>query len=186
MAWRSHGSSNATLVDALKGSGLIKSASVEQALRALDRGNYCPTNPYQDSPQRIGHWATISAPHMHAHCLSELVGHLREGGSVLDCGSGSGYLAAAFAHMVGVTGKVVGVDHIKELVDLSIENTKKADATLLDSGRLQLICADGRQGWSDGAPYDVIHVGAAAKTVPPALLEQLAPGGRLIIPVGSV
>ncbi|XP_041469463.1 protein-L-isoaspartate(D-aspartate) O-methyltransferase-like [Lytechinus variegatus] len=184
MAWRSSGESHEELITRLKENGIIKNDAVLKAMRAVDRKHYSSNSPYADSPQSIGYAVTISAPHMHAHALELLKDHLSEGKSALDVGSGSGYLTACMAIMVGSTGKVVGIDHIKELVDKSRKNIEKDNPDLLTSGRMQLVVGDGRQGYASGAPYDAIHVGAAAPTLPQALIEQLKPGGRLIIPVG--
>lgn len=71
---------------------------------AVDRGNYSKSNPYMDAPQGIGFGVTISAPHMHAHALELLKDQLTEGERALDVGSGSGYLTACMALMVGETG----------------------------------------------------------------------------------
>ena len=184
MAWRSHGQSNDDLVDNLKANGIVTSARVEAAMKAVDRGNFCAYNPYMDSPQSIGHQATISAPHMHAYALELLRDHLPEGGTVLDVGSGSGYLTACFAHMVGPTGCAVGIEHIPNLTKLSVENLNKSSPELLKEERVLLVTGDGRLGYPQKAPYDCIHVGAAAGSVPSALHDQLKPGGRLVVPVG--
>ncbi|XP_074589264.1 protein-L-isoaspartate O-methyltransferase-like isoform X2 [Curcuma longa] len=99
---------------------------------------------------------------------------------------GTGYLTACFALMVGPHGHAVGVEHIPELVASSISSIKQsAAASLLKDGVLSVHVGDGRLGWPELAPYDAIHVGAAAPEIPPALLEQLKPGGRMVIPVGS-
>ena len=137
-------------------------------MKAVDRKNYSQYNPYMDSPQSIGYGATISVPHMHAHAL-ELMNQLVEGATYLDVGSGSGYLTACVVHMVGKTGRAVGIEHIKDLTDLSIKNIQKDNPDLLKSERILLITGDGRKGYREKAPYDAIHVGAAAPIVPEAL-----------------
>ncbi|KAF5899578.1 protein-L-isoaspartate(D-aspartate) O-methyltransferase-like isoform X1, partial [Clarias magur] len=184
MSWISSGKTHPQLIRRLQEHGVIRSDRVFEAMLATDRGIYSKDYPYEDSPQSIGYKATISAPHMHAHVLEILSDKLTEGASALDIGSGSGYLTACFARMVGPTGKVVGIDHIEELVRVSVRNVQADDPELLTSGRIKLVVGDGRLGFPDGAPYDAIHVGAAAPTIPKALLEQLKPGGRLVLPVG--
>jgi protein-L-isoaspartate(D-aspartate) O-methyltransferase len=102
MAWRSHGATNAELVANLTKHGVINSDRVRAAMLATDRGDFVRdlSEAYQDCPQPIQHGATISAPHMHGHVLQLMEDKLQPGARVLDVGSGSGYLVAAFAHMV--------------------------------------------------------------------------------------
>ncbi|XP_061162383.1 protein-L-isoaspartate(D-aspartate) O-methyltransferase-like isoform X2 [Saccostrea echinata] len=186
MAWRSSGKSHVDLIDNLAKNDILKSPRVIDVMKKVDRANFAKFNPYNDSPQTIGYSVTISAPHMHAHALELLADHLTEGKRALDVGSGSGYLTACMALLVGPTGRAVGIDHIPELVSESIVNIKKDPKLipLLESGQMKLVAGDGRQGYAEDAPYDAIHVGAAAPTLPQALIDQLAPGGRLVIPVG--
>jgi len=129
---------------------------------------------------------------MHGQACEYLVDYLHPGARVLDIGSGSGYLTHVLANLVTVPGssdpgQVIGIDHIPELVELARANVSKSDdgRKLLESGKVKFITADGRLGWKEGAPYDAIHVGAAAEKLHPVLIEQLQAPGRLFIPVES-
>ncbi|CAL2045371.1 CBN-PCM-1 protein [Caenorhabditis brenneri] len=183
MAWRSSGSSNAELVENLRKYRVLASRRAYDAMMAVDRADFSPRDPYQDAPQGIGYNATITAPHMHAAALDYLQNHLVAGANALDVGSGSGYLTVCMAKMIGNTGTVVGIEHMPELVELSKKNIKKNNRELIENGNVLMIEGDGRQGFAEKAPYNAIHVGAAAKGVPKALLDQLAEGGRMMIPV---
>lgn len=203
MAWRSHGTSNASLIDNLMRHGVIKSSRIAQAMKMVDRGSFVPettyaSEAYLDSPLPIGFNATISAPHMHAHVLEVMEDKLKQGARVLDVGSGSGYLVGVIAHLLmdptcspsgGSTlqGSVHGIEHIPELVSFSKQNLKKSLFTdsLLSQGRITVEVGDGQKGLPKYAPYDCIHVGAAAPHIPEDLIMQLAPNGIMVIPVGK-
>ncbi|XP_052175948.1 protein-L-isoaspartate O-methyltransferase-like isoform X1 [Diospyros lotus] len=180
---------NKAMVEHLQHYGVLRSKKLAEVMETIDRALFVPEGnpPYVDSPMPIGYNATISAPHMHATCLQLLEGKLKPGMRALDVGSGTGYLTACFALMVGPEGRAVGIEHIPELVTSSIQNIKKsAAAPLLKKGSLSVHVGDGRLGRPASAPYDAIHVGAASPEIPPALLEQLNPGGRMVIPVGEM
>ena len=124
---------------------------------------------------------------MHAYCMEWLENKLKPGARVLDIGCGSGYLLATFYELTKKadgSAAVYGIEHVEELAEFSRVNVRKSYGAQLDNGSISVICGDGRQGYAAGAPYDAIHVGAAAATVPEALLEQLSPEGVLVIPVG--
>lgn len=187
MAWRSSGSSNKTLIENLAQNGLITSDRVKSAMLKVDRAHYAPSSAYEDSPQSIGYKATISAPHMHASACESLLELLKPGANVLDIGSGSGYLTAVLANLVGLEGSVIGIDHIQPLVDMAQTNmTKSAEGRqMLESGQVKFVLGDGRKGWKEGAPYDAIHVGAAAAEHHQELTDQLKAPGRLFVPVAE-
>lgn len=127
MAWRSSGASNEGLVANLVQNKLIESSRVQEAMLKVDRAHFAPSSAYEDSPQPIGYGATISAPHMHASACEALLPHLGPGAKVLDIGSGSGYLTAVLANLVGPSGTVIGIDHIQPLVTLALSNMKKSE-----------------------------------------------------------
>ena len=146
----------------------------------VDRAHYSPSSPYEDSPQAIGHGATISAPHMHAHACEALLPFLHPSSSVLDVGSGSGFLTHVLANLVEPGGRVVGIDHIQALVDLANRNASSNEGgrEALSTGRIKFVKGDGRKGWPEDAPYDAIHVGAAAEEAHQELIDQLKTPGR--------
>jgi len=172
------------LVNHLINTREIKSELVRNTLLIVDRAKYVPHRSYDDSPQSIGYGVTISAPHMHAICLDIFADVLKPGSRVLDVGCGSGYLTTCFARMVGEYGKVIGIDIIPQLIDLSFKNIMSDYPAALDTKLIELYRADGWKGWPQYAPYNAIHVGAAAESVPHSLVEQLALGGRMLIPIG--
>lgn len=195
MTWRSTGRTALELQENLTRACLLSADSaIQAAWGAVDRALFVPkavlSAAYQDNPLQIGHGATISAPHMHAAQLSCLRSHLQPGARCLDVGSGTGIMVALMGMLVGPTGRVVGVEHIPELASWSLSNLHNMPASsgmgaLLASQAVQVHVGDGRGGWATEAPYTCIHVGAAAPTLPAALVEQLAPGGRMVIPVGE-
>ncbi|CAL8088228.1 unnamed protein product [Calicophoron daubneyi] len=192
MAWQSSGRTHAELVNNLFKNGVLQTERVKDIMMSVDRGHFTKYNAYDDKPLSIGYSATISAPHMHAHALEALRDQLKPGAHALDVGSGSGYLTACMAMMVGPTGVAVGIEHIDELTKLAKDNVNRwyrGTSAARNSGveidrQLKLVTGDGRLGWPEDAPYDAIHVGAAAATIPDALYQQLKTGGRLICPEG--
>ncbi|CAK73958.1 unnamed protein product (macronuclear) [Paramecium tetraurelia] len=186
------------LVQNLFKKGVIKSEIVKKVLLSVDRQQFVDESDkiyaYEDYPLQIGYNATISAPHMHAYSLELLKDHLQNGVRALDIGSGSGYLCAAmFLMMKSQQSKVIGVEHVPELVEKSIKNLSQQFKIIIDRAynqqlkdkQIQIIRGDGRLGFEQEGPYQAIHVGAAAETIPQQLLEQLDKGGRMVIPVGK-
>lgn len=186
-AWTSSASSNAGLIDNLVRDGVVTSSEVEQVLRRVDRANYVVdrNTAYADAPQSIGHGVTISAPHMHAHTLERLRSRIRPGSRTLDVGSGSGYITVALALLAGPEGRCFGIERVAPLVEFAWSNVARDQGSDFSS-RVDFRVADGWAGLPEEAPFDAIHVGAAAEELPRALVEQLAPGGRLVVPVGPV
>lgn len=162
----------------------IISRSVYDSMMKVDRGDFAPNKPYQNFPQQIGYNVVISAPLLHAYCLEAMRDYLTEGSTVLDIGFGSGYLTVAMSKMMNDKGKVIGIEHIKDLYKWGINNISKHHKNLIDNKQIELILGDGRLGYKNKAPYKCIHVGAASREIPNEIINQLACGGRLVMPLG--
>jgi protein-L-isoaspartate(D-aspartate) O-methyltransferase len=130
---------------------------------------------YADRPLPIGHGQTISQPYIVA-LMTQLAG-ADPGEKALDVGTGSGYQAAVLAE---ICDHVYGIEIVEPLAKQAKERLAR-----LGYGNVTVRAGDGYRGWPDHAPFDVIIVAAAPKKVPEPLIEQLAPGGRLVIPVGD-
>jgi protein-L-isoaspartate(D-aspartate) O-methyltransferase len=157
----------------------ITDARVLQAMRDMPRHLFVPVRhramAYEDMPLPIGHEQTISQPLMVAMMTEALRLHGHE--RVLEIGTGSGYQAAVLSRLADV---VFSIERIPELA-------AQARATLAMVGimNVHVLVGDGSLGLSEHGPYDAIVVTAASPKVPPALVDQLKPDGRLVIPVGD-
>jgi len=174
----SYGGYRARLVEALRAQG-IQDLAVLRAFAATPRHRFVPAaqrhRAYEDVALPIGGGQTISRPLTQARYLEalRLTGHER----VLEVGTGSGYQTALLA---AVAAQVFSVERVRALAE-------SAQQTLREVGlaNVSLLVGDGTLGWSAYAPYDAILVAAGGPEVPPPLVEQLAPGGRLLIPLGA-
>ncbi|WP_290597630.1 MULTISPECIES: protein-L-isoaspartate O-methyltransferase [unclassified Archaeoglobus] len=155
---------------------------VYKAIKKVPRHLFVPerykTEAYVDTPLPIGYGQTISAPHMVA-IMCELL-DLQEGDNVLEVGTGCGYHAAVVAELVGKKGKVISIEYISELAEVA-----KANLPALGYDNVVIIVGDGSKGYEPEAPYDKIYVTASAPDIPKPLIEQLKPGGKMVIPVGD-
>lgn len=169
------------MVERLALQGLLHDPFVARAMERVPREAFVPPEllreAFIDAPVPIGEGQTLSAPHMVALMAQAL--DARPGHRILEVGGGSGYHAAVLAHLVAPTGRVVSVERLPGLA-------RRARETLAPLRLpVEVRVADGSEGWPAEAPYDRISVAAAAPALPPPLVEQLAPGGLLVIPVGS-
>ncbi|GAB4368302.1 MAG: protein-L-isoaspartate(D-aspartate) O-methyltransferase [Acidobacteriota bacterium] len=158
----------------------ISDERVLEAMRTVPRHLFVPEPlrdaAYQDSPLPIGHGQTISQPYIVA-LMTQLAG-AAPGKKALDVGTGSGYQAAVLAEICDE------VYTIEILCDLAEQARERLEA--LGYRNVTTRCGDGYAGWPEHAPFDVIIVAAAPEEVPQPLIDQLAPGGRLVIPVGRL
>jgi len=166
------------LVERLRAHG-IRSEAVLSRIRNVPRHLFVDealaSRAYEDTALPIGHGQTISQPYVVARMTEALLEGF-EGETVLEIGTGCGYQTAVLAPLVR---KIYSVERIPELLRKARQRLRD-----LDIYNVQFRPGDGWDGWPKYAPYDGIIVAAAAAVVPEKLLEQLAPGGRLVMPVG--
>lgn len=168
------------LIERLRSEG-ISNERVLEVMRTTPRHIFIDeamaTRAYEDSSLPIGHGQTISQPYIVAR-MTEILLENGVPDAVLEVGTGSGYQSAVLARLVS---KVYTVERINALLTRARECHRALKLNNIYSKH-----SDGSWGWPEKAPYQAIMVTAAPEQVPPTLLEQLAVGGRMVIPVGSV
>jgi len=166
------------LVETLQDKG-IRDLGVLRAIDSVPRHLFVPPTvrgrAYVDSALPIGSGQTISQPYVHARSLEHMA--LTGTERVLEIGTGSAYQTALLSQLAA---QVFSVERVPELLDRARKLLSQ-----LSISNVSVSLGDGTLGWRAYAPYDAIVVGAGAPKVPPALEEQLAEGGRLLIPVGD-
>lgn len=152
---------------------------VVRAMRRVPRHRFVSDDlvphAHEDRPLPIGYGQTISQPFIVAYMTSRL--GVRPGARALDVGTGCGYQAAVLAQLAR---EVYTVEIVPELAAQAADRL-----AVLGCHNVHVRSGDGALGWPEAAPFDAIIVSCGAPRIPPALLEQLAPGGRLICPVGA-
>ena len=158
----------------------VKDTRVLEAMRAVPRHEFVPAglreDAYVDSPLSIGHGQTISQPYIVA-LMTELA-RPSPADRALEVGTGSGYQAAVLSRLVA---RVFSVELIEPLAQSAAQLLAR-----LGYANVTVRNGDGYLGWQEEAPYDIILVTAAPEEVPAALVAQLKPGGRMVVPVGGV
>jgi protein-L-isoaspartate(D-aspartate) O-methyltransferase len=175
----------AEMVQFLREQGQLSDARIAAAFGAVPRHVFIPgvelTEAYADRavPTRFQDGVPTSAASQPA-VVATMLEHLRpaEGASILEIGAGTGYNAALLATLVGSAGRVVTVD-----IDPDVAEEAEAHLSQAGISNVEVICGDGAQGWPDNAPYDGIIVTAGASDIAPAWVGQLAPAGRLVVPL---
>ena len=157
----------------------ISEPEILDAFRAVPREEFVSLDQahlaYGDHPLPIEAGQTISQPYIVALMIQAAA--IKPGDRVLEVGAGSGYAAALISR---IAEKVIAIERQHELVEVARERLRR-----LGYGNVEIVEGDGTKGWSDEAPYDAILAAASGSHVPRSLVEQLAPNGRIVMPVGD-
>ena len=163
--------------------GYLKTPLIIEAFKNIKREDFIPEGLKDETdvnaPLPIGFGQTISQPLTVAFML-ELLGP-QPGEKILDIGSGSGWQTALLAYCVGDKGKVIGIERIKELAEFGKENIAKYN--FMKKGIVEIIYADGKDGYEKEAPFDKIIAAASARELPEAWKKQLKIGGKIVAPI---
>jgi len=174
------------LVDKLVKEKVLKTKIIVNAFYKIDRNNFVGAEfkgkAGIDIPLPIKYSQTISQPFTVAFMLELL--KPEKGDKILDVGTGSGWTAALLAGIVGPSGKVYGIERIRELKEFGQRNVSKYG--FISEGRVKMFLGDGTKGLLKYAPFDKILVSAATKEIPEALINQLKIKGRMVIPIGPL
>lgn len=175
---RPFGGARRRLIEELQGKG-IRDLGVLKAFDDVPRHMFVPSGvqhrAYEDAPLPIGHGQTISQPWVHAKYLELLALTGKE--KVLEIGTGSGFQTALLAKLAGQVFTIERIGALSDEARIALRNAG-VDGVVFRVG-------DGTLGWPEFAPFDAILVGAASPDVPAPLLEQLAVGGQLLVPIGG-
>ena len=157
----------------------ISDARVLAAMRSTPRHEFVSREmageAYEDHPVPIGHGQTISQPYIVAYMTAML--KVEQHHEVLEIGTGCGYQTAVLSQLCA---RVYTIEIVEDLARMARKNLERAGVHNVD-----FYCGDGGQGWPEARQFDRILAAAAAARIPEALLNQLAPGGRMILPVGT-
>ncbi len=171
------------LIEELKKQNWLKDPNIIESFLKIKREDFVldKDTAYTNEAMPIGYGQTISQPLVVAFMLEQL--KPKEGETILDIGSGSGWTTAILASIVGEKGKVIALEIIPELMRFGKENVSKYN--FIKKGIVKFICADGSKGYKKEAPYDKILVSASADQVKEEWKNQLKIGGIIVASVGE-
>lgn len=172
---------NRQLIREMREKNRLTNPAVLKAFSKTDRIDFVPqelqNRAYEDIPLSIGYEATTSQPSTIAFMLEQL--RVQTGQKILEIGTGSGYLTALLACLVGPSGRVFSIEYVNELKEFARRNLEKYNFR-----NIELKTGDGKAGWPKQAPFDRIIASAEADQIPSAWKEQLAASGILLTPFG--
>lgn len=180
--------SNSNLITRLQSEGLIKHPDVINILRSVDRNLFynIKAEPIpEESPMDLAMSSPLAGIQLCSLVLEWLSNFMRPGGKVMAIGTENGYLCVCMAKFMNMNCQIVGIEPEYEVLDTARENIHRMCPEVLDRNIVSLIHGDAKRGMPDRAPYNAIFVGYCCQSLPESLMDQLAYGGRMVIPLGE-